>query len=63
MIQAFTNAEASAVAPYTYSNLIWATVIGFFFFGNLPDMWTYVGAAIIIASGLYIMHRENIKTQ
>lgn len=63
MIQAFTNSEASAVAPYTYSNLIWATLIGFLFFDNLPDMWTYVGAFIIIASGLYIMHRENAKNQ
>lgn len=62
MIKAFTNAEASAVAPYTYSNLIWATIIGFLFFGALPDIWTYVGAGIIIAAGLYIMHRENVKT-
>lgn len=60
MIQAFTNAEASVVAPYTYSNLIWATLLGFVVFGNLPDIWTYVGASIIIAAGLYIMHRENV---
>lgn len=63
MIQAFTNAEASAVAPYTYSNLIWATLIGFVLFGDVPDIWTYVGAFIIIASGLYIMHRENIRSK
>lgn len=62
MIKAFTNAEASAIAPYTYSNLIWATLIGFFVFGALPDVWTYVGAGIIIAAGLYIMHRESVKT-
>lgn len=62
MIKAFTNAEASVVAPYTYSNLIWATLIGFVIFGNLPDIWTYFGAFIIIASGLYIMHRESIKS-
>lgn len=62
MIKAFTNAEASEIAPYTYSNLIWATIIGFVVFGTLPDIWTYVGAGIIIAAGLYIMHRENAKS-
>lgn len=59
MIKAFTLAEASKVAPYSYSNLIWSTLIGFALFGTLPDIWTYVGAAIIIGSGLYIMHRER----
>ncbi len=59
MIKAFTNAEASQIAPYSYTNLIWASVIGFVLFGTLPDMWTYVGAGIIIAAGLYILHREQ----
>ena len=59
MIKAFTHAEASQVAPYSYSNLIWATLIGFLLFGDLPDMWTYVGAGIIVGSGLYILHRER----
>lgn len=61
MIKAFTHAEASKIAPYSYTNLIWATLIGFLFFGTLPDAWTYVGAAIIIGSGLYIQHREHRK--
>ncbi|MBO6520421.1 MAG: DMT family transporter [Rhodospirillales bacterium] len=59
MIKAFTNAEASQVAPYSYTNLIWASIIGFVLFGTLPDIWTYAGAGIIIASGLYIIHRER----
>ncbi len=59
MIKAFTNAEASQVAPYSYTNLIWASIIGFVLFGTLPDIWTYVGTGIIIASGLYIIHREQ----
>ncbi len=61
MIKAFTAAEASRIAPYSYTNLIWATLVGFILFGTLPDVWTYVGAAIIIASGLYILHRERQK--
>jgi len=59
MIKAFSHAEASKVAPYSYTNLIWASIIGFVLFGTLPDIWTYVGAGIIIASGLYIIHRER----
>lgn len=59
MIKAFTHAEASQVAPYSYSNLIWSTIIGFALFGTLPDIWTYIGAGIIIGSGLYIIHRER----
>ena len=61
MIKAFTVAEASRLAPYSYTNLLWATLIGFVLFGTLPDLWTYVGAAVIIASGLYILHRERQK--
>lgn len=59
MIKAFTHAEASKVAPYSYTNLIWATLIGFALFGTLPDVWTYIGAGIIIVSGIYIIHRER----
>jgi drug/metabolite transporter (DMT)-like permease len=59
MIKAFTCAEASQVAPYSYTNLIWASIFGFVLFGTHPDLWTYVGAGIIIGSGLYIIHRER----
>ncbi len=59
MIKAFTQAEAAKVAPFTYSNLIWASIIGFALFGTLPDVWTYVGALVIVMSGLYIAHRER----
>jgi len=59
MIQALTNAEASKVAPYSYTNLIWATIIGYILFNDLPDLWTFVGAGVIILSGLYIIHREH----
>lgn len=59
MIKALTLAEASKVAPYSYTNLIWATIIGYILFDALPDIWTFVGAGVIIASGLYIIHREH----
>jgi drug/metabolite transporter (DMT)-like permease len=48
----------SAVAPYGYTELIWATCIGYFIFGDLPDLWAWLGMAIICASGIYISMRE-----
>jgi drug/metabolite transporter (DMT)-like permease len=60
MIRAFRCAPASVVAPFSYTTLLWATISGFFLFGNLPDGWTLTGAAMIIGSGLYIFHREQM---
>ena len=60
LIRAFHNAPASVVAPFSYSSLLWAIVFGFILFGDLPDSWTLTGAALIIASGLYIFHREQL---
>jgi len=59
MIRALTLAEAGSVAPFTYVGLIFATIWGMVFFGEYPDGWTYVGAAIIGGAGLYIWHRET----
>jgi drug/metabolite transporter (DMT)-like permease len=61
LIQAFRRAPASVVAPLSYSSLIWASLYGWFIFAEWPDLWTWVGAALIIASGLYIFHRERLK--
>lgn len=61
MIKAFTQAEATKIAPFSYSNLIWASIIGFALFGTLPDVWTYIGAFVIVLSGLYIAHREKTR--
>lgn len=52
-------APVSAVVPMDYSSLIWATLYGYLLFGVLPGAWTWVGAPIIIASGLYIVWRER----
>lgn len=58
LIQAYTLAPASLLAPYTYSAIIWVTIMGYLAFGDFPDMWTMIGAAIIIASGIYVFYRE-----
>jgi len=60
LIKAFTLAPAATVAPFTYTNLIWAAASGFLFFGEWPDAWTFLGAAVIAGSGIYIYHREKV---
>jgi len=42
-----------------YTQLIWATAFGYLIFANVPSRWTLAGAAIVIASGLYLLHRER----
>ena len=59
VIQAYSRAAASVLAPFQYVQIIWATVYGYFLFGHFPDSWTFAGAALIIASGLYVWLRER----
>jgi drug/metabolite transporter (DMT)-like permease len=59
LIKALQLAPASVLQPYSYTMLIWATIVGFLVFGNLPDLATVVGAAIIAASGIYTFARER----
>jgi drug/metabolite transporter (DMT)-like permease len=63
VVLAHRLAPASVLAPFSYSQLIWATIGGWLVFDNLPDGWTLVGAAIIIASGLYTAHRERLRAR
>jgi drug/metabolite transporter (DMT)-like permease len=59
VVLAFQQARASVLAPFSYSQLIWSGLLGYVIFGNVPDRWTLIGAAVIIASGLYTAHRER----
>jgi drug/metabolite transporter (DMT)-like permease len=59
MTQAFRWAPAVVIAPFDYTALIWATLLGYLLWGEIPDFATYLGAAIIIASGIYIVWRER----
>jgi drug/metabolite transporter (DMT)-like permease len=56
-------APVSAVLPMDYSSLIWATLYGWLIFGVLPTPYTWIGAPVIIASGLYIVWRERVRHQ
>jgi len=60
LIAALLRAAASLVAPFSYSQMLWATLVGLFVFNTVPDAVTWTGAAIIIASGLYTLHRESV---
>ena len=61
MSHALRLAPASLLVPFSYTNIIWMTLSGIVLFGDWPDMMTLVGAAIIIASGIYVWHRERVK--
>lgn len=59
MIMAYRRAPAVVVAPMQYSQILWAALFGYLFFNEAPDGYTVMGASIIIASGLYILFRED----
>ncbi len=59
VIAAYKASEAVLIAPMQYSQILWAALFGWLFFAELPDGGTVLGAAVIIASGLYILLREG----
>lgn len=59
LIKALQLAPAAALQPYSYSLIVWATLVGFVVFGNLPDLWTVAGAVVVASSGLYAFARER----
>lgn len=58
VIKSFEHAEASLLAPFGYSEMVMATIVGYFAFGDFPDVRTWIGIMIIIASGIYVSLRE-----
>lgn len=61
VVLAFRYADASVLAPFSYTQLLWVSILGFFIFGEVPDAYTITGAAFIVASGLYTAHRERVR--
>ena len=61
VVLAFRYADASVLAPFSYTQLLWVSILGFVIFGEVPDIWTVTGAAFIVGSGLYTAHRERIR--
>jgi drug/metabolite transporter (DMT)-like permease len=58
LTMAYSKADASAVIPFDYARLPFVAVIAFLLFGEVPDLWTWLGAAVIAASAIYIARRE-----
>ncbi len=54
LIKAFEYADASLLAPCGYTEIVMATIIGYVFFGELPDRWTWLGIAMIVATAVYL---------
>lgn len=61
LIKSYSEAPAAVVAPFGYSNIVWAVLFGFVVWGDLPDAWTLIGAGILVVSGLYVFHREQVR--
>lgn len=59
LTQAFRSAEITVTQPAQFLQLVWATVLGLLVFGEQPELWTWVGGAVIVASATYIFHRET----
>ncbi len=61
VVLAFRYADASVLAPFSYTQLLWVSILGFVIFGEVPDVWTVTGAVFIVGSGLYTAHRERVR--
>ena len=59
--KAFVLAPAAVLQPFNYLMLVFAVILGWLIFDHLPDMWTFMGAGLIVASGLYAFHRERLR--
>ncbi len=63
IVLAYRGTELSAVAPFRYSIVLFAVVYGFILFSDIPDGWSFAGMVIMILSGLYMLHRETLRTR
>lgn len=60
-LHAYRLAPASAVTPFLYLQLVSMVALGYLVFGDVPDVWTLAGSSIVIASGVYLVHREQMR--
>ncbi len=61
IIEGYRYAEASVVSPYRYANLIWAVLLGFLLWGELPSIWVLAGTPLVVGSGFYILLHERSR--
>jgi drug/metabolite transporter (DMT)-like permease len=63
MTQAFRLAPAALVAPFEYLALVFAVGYGYWLWDEVPDLWLLIGAGIVVAAGIYILHRETVRAR
>jgi drug/metabolite transporter (DMT)-like permease len=63
LVLAYARAPAVILSPFIYSQIVWMLALGYIVFGDWPDPWTFAGAGIVIASGLYLLYREQAKSR
>ena len=61
-VMAMRHGEISFVSPFRYTILIWAVLLGFVVFGDVPDTWTLTGSAIVVGMGVYTFYRERVRS-
>ncbi len=61
LTSAYQNAPPSVISPFNYSSILWAVIIGFIAWGQIPALHVWIGASIVIATGVYILQQQNIK--
>ena len=61
--RAFSMADTAIVAPFHYVQLLWGTGFGIIIFSTVPDLWTGLGALVIVFSGIYLIYREHVNNQ
>lgn len=61
LVQAMRRAPASVLAPFVYTQLVWGLGFGWLVFGDLPDLWTVIGALVVTGSGVYVLYRETVR--
>ena len=59
LVRGHRLAPASTLSPFIYTQMIWTSTLGFLVFGDVPHFWTVVGSAVVVASGLYLLHYER----
>ena len=60
-ILAHRHAPASLLSPFIYSQIVWMVGLGYFIFGDVPTVSTFIGASVVVGSGLYILYREQLR--
>jgi drug/metabolite transporter (DMT)-like permease len=63
IISAFRRADVGVVSQYRYSVIVFAALLGYLVWGDLPDAIAFAGMALIVGSGLYTMHRQRVKPE